>query len=150
MTIILKQGDIFKSKCEALVNPVNCEGVMGAGLALKFKQKFPINYRVYREKCLNGSISPYNPIYVSLEQENGKIIFHVVTKDKWVEKSSLLLVENSLTMLSSILANRPDLSIAIPALGCGLGGLNWEEVEPLMRKHLINLSNYIEIYKPLY
>ena len=132
MNIIeFSNDDIFKSDAEALVNPVNCVGIMGKGLALQFKQRFPKNFEHYqnwcKEKPTAGCIMCFK---TDLEQP--KYIINFATKNHWRDKSSLIDIEEGLKILINIISFHKINSIAIPALGAGLGGLDWNEVKPLI------------------
>lgn len=122
-------GNIFDSNARALVDAVNCIGVKGAGLALQFKRNFPKSYLEYREYCRYDGMSPGT---VLVSEENGRIIIHFPTKVDWRNPSKLHWIELGLIDLVNQVNQREIKSIAIPALGCGLGGLDWEDVRPLI------------------
>jgi O-acetyl-ADP-ribose deacetylase (regulator of RNase III) len=148
MPITYHKGDIFESGADILVNPVNCVGVMGKGLALQFKQRFPGMFQDYRDLCRQrvirpGSIQvvrdgdPTNPIRIVL----------FPTKGHWTERSFIDNIERGLRNLVMYLVRlHPDASIAIPPLGCGLGGLKWTEVRPLIEEYLSDLPNDVMVY----
>jgi O-acetyl-ADP-ribose deacetylase (regulator of RNase III) len=125
--------NIFKSNAEALVNPVNCRGVMGAGLALAFKKRYPSNYKQYRESCKENLLDP-GGILVHFSNADGKIILNLATKNYWTAKSQLSYVTNGMQELLSIVDAVGIPSVAIPQLGCGLGGLSWNQVCPAITK----------------
>lgn len=131
MKLIYKQ-DIFKSKCEAIVNPVNTVGVMGGGLALAFKKKFPKVYDAYVEHCKEGF--DVNSLFTCESELNGDGIFVVnfPTKKHWRNPSQLNWIENNLIELKELCIDWEIKSVAIPQLGCGLGGLDWNDVKPLI------------------
>lgn len=145
--VYIKNGDIFKSKCDYLVNPVNCEGVSGAGLALLFKEKFPGNFKNYRYFCESGKLGIGGLL---LYEENNKIIINFPTKNLWRNYSSYDYVDSGLHKLRAEIVHRKIKSIAIPALGCGLGGLHWDKVRKMIESHFktINHDITIEIYEP--
>ena len=134
-------GDIFEQDVDALVNPVNCEGVMGAGLARQFRQRYPDMYEMYKEICESG-LRYYPGDYMGYYiKEEGIWIFNVATKYKWRDSSKIEYVDAGVRNIATLLRNqwkeeRPIKSIAIPALGCGLGGLDWDDVRPIMKKRL--------------
>ena len=133
--IEFRTGDIFDSYAEALVCPVNCEGVMGKGLAKEFKRIFPENYSMYRNYCLDKRLNPGH-IFVT---DRGKdrvprFILNFPTKDRWRNKSNLVDIQHGLNALQSHIIGRMIKSVAVPTLGCGLGGLNWIDVKPLIQK----------------
>jgi O-acetyl-ADP-ribose deacetylase (regulator of RNase III) len=148
--IIYKQGDIFLENVEAIVNPVNCVGVMGKGLALQFKQKYPDNFKNYREACLQkvvklGQIHTYiNPQTTS----NPRYIFNFPTKYHWKNKSQSDDIRIGLIQLAYLIRIFQIKSIAIPPLGCGLGGLKWEDVKSLIEQHLESSSAKIIVLEP--
>lgn len=123
--------NIFDSEMEALVNPVNCVGVMGAGLAKQFRERFPENYEIYRSYCNREILKPG---FCFAVLENGKWIINFPTKNHWKDKSKIEWVEEGLLFVK----NNFPFSIAFPKLGCGLGGLNWWEVKPLIEKYMEN------------
>lgn len=140
------KGDIFQSRCSALVNPVNCVGVMGAGLALQFKNRFPKNYIYYRRQCLLKRLSPGDCL---LFKEEDTYILNVATKDHWKDPSLVEYVEDGLVNLKFTIQTLGVDRVAVPALGCGLGGLDWiREVKPLVEKHLADTPKQILVYLP--
>lgn len=141
----LKQGDIFESGAEALVNPVNCDGTMGKGLALEFRRRYPDNLREYICMCDNRWLQP-GCVHVH-EMESGYII-NFPTKYHWREKSNLQDIELGLEDLRRTIVKLGIRSIAIPALGCGCGGLKWDEVRPLIERILGQLDAHIMVYEP--
>lgn len=144
-------GNIFDSHAMALVNPVNTVGVMGKGLALEFKRRFPINYDFYWEACHAGEVRTGEIFAVGelADNEWGKcFIFNFPTKTHWREKSSYAHIESGLRDLRRLLILNKLSSVAIPALGCGLGELNWTIVKQLMLEKLANLDVDITIYEP--
>ncbi|WP_291722272.1 macro domain-containing protein [Bernardetia sp.] len=144
------KGNILESNAEVIINPVNMVGVMGKGLALQFKQKFPYNYKVYKEACQNKTIDVGKLLLVdesSLERK--KFIINFPTKKHWRSASKIEYVEEGLKDLVKIINENNFGSIAIPALGCGLGGLDWEDVKLLLEKYLKELENIeIIVFEP--
>lgn len=126
----IRKGNIFESNCEALVNPVNTVGVMGAGLAKQFKERYPKNFVAYQDYCNQGKLKP-GGAFVFLEE--GDIIVNLATKDHWKDTSEVDYVEKGLQQLLQFILIQGVESVAIPALGCGLGGLEWgNDVLPLV------------------
>ena len=121
-------GDILEADTEALVNPVNCVGVMGKGLALRFKQRFPQNFRLYEAACRAGEVKPGEVFVVPMY--GGFFIVNFPTKRHWKQPSRLEDIDAGLVDLVRAVNGRGIRSIAIPALGCGLGGLAWSDVRP--------------------
>ena len=132
--IEFRTGDIFDSYAEALVCPVNCEGVMGKGLAKEFKRVFPENYRLYRNYCLDNRLSPGHIFATDRGRDQvPRFIVNFPTKNKWRSKSFNADIKHGLDALQSHILGRMIKSIAIPALGCGLGGLDWSYVKFLIQ-----------------
>lgn len=142
-------GDLFKSKADALVNPVNSVGVMGAGLAKKFKEKYPDMFDKYRELCKQGK---FYGGYIHIYQIRGekRFIVNFATKEHWKDKSKIEYIIAGLATLHDILRYTPIpiKSIAIPALGCGYGGLKWDEVKEAIEDYLSDVSCNVEVYIP--
>lgn len=141
--LILKTGDIFESSCNVLVNPVNTVGVMGKGLALEFKKRFPLTFEKYKLACSNGT---FDIGKLMLCCENGKRILLFPTKKDWRSSSKLEYIEAGLAKFSNIYEQKKIGSAAFPMLGCGLGGLNEGDVLELMKKYLGPLPIRIEIF----
>ncbi len=140
--IIYTSGDLLASEAQALVNAVNCEGVMGKGIAYQFKQKFPINYDSYKLLCNNYQFN-IGDIYIN--KENGKFIINFPTKDRWRKKSEYSFIEEGLKELRKKIIDLNIKSIAVPPLGCGNGGLIWDKVESLIKIYLSDLDE-VTIY----
>lgn len=131
--IELTQGDILKADAEALVNTVNCVGVMGRGIALQFRKAFPENFNVYKKACKNGEVKPGKMFVYDLNRiSNPHFIINFPTKRHWRNKSRLEDIELGLQDLIKFIQQQKIHSIAIPPLGCGLGGLNWSDVRSLI------------------
>lgn len=137
------KGNIFDSTCEALVNPVNCVGVMGAGLAKQFKERYPRNFELYANYCKHGLLLP-GECYATTQNE-GRVIINFATKHHWRGESQLSNVRAGLLFMRSNYQEYVK-SFAIPALGCGLGGLRWERVEPII--HEVMKGLVYEVYEP--
>jgi len=136
-------GNILESEAEALVNTVNCEGFMGKGLAYQFKKTFPETNKSYISVCKQGELHPGKLHY---EKEHDKFIINFPTKDKWREKSKIEYIEKGMNALIELLEKKHIKSIAIPPLGSGNGGLNWQEVKKIVSKYIFPLSNEVEFY----
>ena len=129
--ITLVQGNILESKAEALVNPVNTVGVMGAGLALAFKRTFPDNFEAYDHACREGEVRVGKMfVFARYELLGPSWIINFPTKDHWRHSSKIEYIEDGLIDLAKVIENKSIKSVAIPPLGCGLGGLNWADVLP--------------------
>lgn len=124
------------SGADALVNPVNCVGVMGKGLALEFKKRFPYNFKVYQEACESGQMQPGKMLVVPLGGKPtlaSKCIINFPTKRHWRNPSRMEDIEAGLMDLAHVVFDNNIASVAVPALGCGLGGLSWLEVRAKVR-----------------
>jgi len=134
MAIHFVLGDLLESKTEVLVNPVNCYGVMGKGLALQFKKKYPSYFQQYKGLCDDGMIRLGR---VHLHQNAAfPAIVSFPTKNHWSDKSLLENIDQGLSSLSEAIESMQVKSIAIPQLGCGFGGLPWESVRELIVNRL--------------
>ena len=135
-------GDILKAEVEALVNPVNCIGVMGKGLALQFKLAFPENFEAYRKVCEAHTLEPGRHQFIhKLREPRGTVrwIINFPTKRHWRDRSKLGEIQDGLRALGSFQEEHVEngwKSIAIPAIGCGLGGLKWADVRPMVESYL--------------
>ena len=130
----LTRGNLLEADVEAVVNAVNTEGVMGKGIALQFRNAYPDNYEAYRWACEANDVKP-GRMFVFLRQSltNPRHIINFPTKRHWKAKSRMEDIESGLTALVSDVRRLGIRSIAVPALGCGLGGLPWPEVQRRMR-----------------
>lgn len=143
------KGDLLSSKAKTLVNPVNCKGVMGKGLALEFKKRWPQMFLDYQEYCKTGDLRIGKPVLLFGDKEKQILCFP--TKDNWRDRSSYKIITDGLSGLSENWGDGRDVtlgSIAFPALGCGLGGLEWQKVKPLMEIYLTGWTIDVEIYEP--
>ena len=121
---------------------------MGRGLALQFKNAFPENFKVYAKACREGKVKPGQMLVFKTDQSNPQYIINFPTKRHWRDKSQIDDIKNGLKALTHIIKQYNIRSIAIPPLGCGLGGLNWSEVKPLIESTLVNSNTHIIIYEP--
>ena len=126
--------DIFESEAEVLVNPVNCKGVMGKGLALQFKNRFPQIYETYHRDCGKGALKAGFCYFY--HHYNGKVVACLTTKDDWREMSKLNWVKSGIRQLRALMEDGHFTSVAIPQVGCGLGGLDWNRVRPMILEEL--------------
>lgn len=139
-------GNIFESKASTLVNTVNCVGIMGKGVALEFKKRYPQMFKEYAEKCRNHELKAGCPYYYC--DLTGASVINFPTKEHWRSPSKLSYIIDGLDWFIENYQNLGITSAAFPPLGCGNGGLPWEIVGPLMYQKLKNLPIYIEIYAP--
>lgn len=144
------KGNLLSAKTDSIVNTVNTVGVMGKGIALQFKEKFPENYRAYKKACQNNEVK-IGQMFVFKEQTlNGDIyIINFPTKTEWYKKSTYEYIESGLIDLKNVIDKHNIKSISIPPLGCGNGGLKWEKVKKIIENKLGDLSGVkIQIYEP--
>lgn len=143
-------GNFFDFDADFRINTVNCVGVMGAGVALAFKNRYPEMFKVYAKNCRNGKVSPGKP---SIWQEGGLLskpvtIINFPTKDHWRNPSKYEYVEKGLIWLSNFLKDKNNQVVVMPALGCGHGGLNWVEVKKLIKEKLFDSPAKILVFEP--
>jgi O-acetyl-ADP-ribose deacetylase (regulator of RNase III) len=144
------QGDMLESDAEALVNTVNCVGVMGRGIALQFRKAFPANYKAYKAACEANEMQPGKMFVVELGAlASPKYIINFPTKRHWKGKSRIEDIAAGLDDLVQVIRERGIRSIAVPPLGCGLGGLDWQKVRPIIESKLTALSDVqVQLYAP--
>ena len=150
MAIEYVDGDLLAADVDALVNPVNCVGVMGKGLALQFKRAYPGNYDAYVAACRNGEVRPGRMFtYETGEAEGPRLIVNFPTKRHWRDGSRIEDIEAGLRGLVWEIATRGILSVALPAVGCGLGGLEWPEIRERIESTLGGLGAVrVVVYPP--
>lgn len=148
--IVYKTGNILKEDVEAIVNTVNCVGIMGRGIALQFKNVFPENFSAYAKACKQDLVQPGRMfIFETGELTNPKYVINFPTKRHWKGKSRIEDIESGLSTLASDIRERGIRSIAIPPLGCGLGGLDWPDVRSRIESALSNLNDVqIVVFEP--
>lgn len=140
--IELRQGDILGAEAEALVNTVNCVGIMGRGIALQFRKAFPDNFKAYQAACKRGEVQPGRMfVFETRQLTNPRYIINFPTKRHWKSKSKLSDIEAGLTSLTEEVRKRNIRSIAIPPLGSGLGGLDWSDVRPRIEQAMKTLQD---------
>ena len=138
----LVTGNLFEAKVEALVNPVNTVGVMGKGLALAFKKAFPANTKAYEAACRRRELAIGKVLVFEIgEAALPRYILNFPSKAHWRDPSKLEYIEAGMKDLVRVLAQREIRSVAIPALGAGLGGLDWKVVRPIVMAPLARLPN---------
>ena len=139
-------GNIFDSPAQVITNTVNCVGVMGKGIALEYKSRFPAMFNDYKERCNSGRILIGEPYL----WEDDKIqILNFPTKRHWREKSKLDDIEAGLKYLANNYQKMGIYTLALAPLGCGNGGLNWKDVLPLMEHHLGDIPDLeVFAYRP--
>lgn len=133
MSIQYKAGNLLTENAEALVNAVNTVGVMGKGIALQFKEKFQGNFDLYKNACQNGKVEVGRMFITQTGLlSNPNYIINFPTKQHWKDSSKIEYIISGLDDLVKSVESLKIKSIAIPPLGCGLGGLKWTDVKPLI------------------
>ncbi len=138
-------GDMFGSDAQTLVNTVNCVGVMGKGVALEFKKRYPAMFEDYARRCERKLVKLGEPY---LYKDRDVSILNFPTKDHWRSASRIADIEKGLTHLAEHFEHWGITSLSMPPLGCGNGGLEWSEVGPLIYRKLHHLPIDIEVYAP--
>ena len=153
-------GDMFESGADALVNPTNCVGVMGKGLAKEFKRRFPEMFKEYKDLCDDGLILPGEVCSLTVGDIPPRFVFNFPTKKHWRDPSQLSYIEAGLVSLKNLtryVSDRsirngepPVQSVAIPAVGCGLGGLDWAVVRPMIEAEFANVVDFqVWVFEPV-
>jgi O-acetyl-ADP-ribose deacetylase (regulator of RNase III) len=143
-------GNILESNAQAIVNTVNTDGIMGKGIALQFKNSFPNNYKAYTEACKKGTID-VGKLFVFKDSNlniGEKTIINFPTKKSWRKPSEYDFIEKGLDDLIDIINKNSLHSIAIPPLGAGNGGLEWEKVKKIIEQKLRDLKTDVFVYEP--
>lgn len=143
-------GDILQADAEAIVNTVNCVGIMGRGIALQFKNAFPDNFIAYQAACAREEVQPGKMfIFETRTLTNPKFIVNFPTKRHWKGKSRMEDIDSGLQALVTEIRARGIRSIAIPPLGSGLGGLDWTDVRPRIVAALHGLNDLqVMVFEP--
>jgi O-acetyl-ADP-ribose deacetylase (regulator of RNase III) len=145
MPVTVLQADLFDLGAQTIVNPVNTVGVMGKGLALEFARRFPAHLDWYRAQCQNGSLDIGRP---QLDRGQQPWILAFATKRDWRAPSQMSFVEAGLASLVQRLPGSGIESLAMPALGCGLGGLPWPQVRDTVCQALAQVEIPVWLIKP--
>lgn len=136
------KGNLLRADTEAIVNTVNCVGFMGRGIAAQFKRAYPENFKAYATACKRKEVVPGSMfIFETGQLTNPRFIVNFPTKRHWRGKSRIEDIESGLAALVSEVKRRGIKSIAIPPLGCGLGGLHWRDVRPLIERAFAELTD---------
>ncbi|UYP67839.1 macro domain-containing protein [Thalassobacter stenotrophicus] len=142
-------GDILQSEADALVNTVNCVGVMGRGIALQFKKAFPKNFEEYKLACDRGNVVPGRMFITERNALTApKFIVNFPTKRHWRGKSRMEDIESGLQALKEQIDELGIKSIAIPPLGSGLGGLSWPDVRAMIESSLSDVDAEVIVFEP--
>jgi O-acetyl-ADP-ribose deacetylase (regulator of RNase III) len=151
MSIIITPGDLLKQDdVDAIVNTVNCVGVMGKGIALQFKNKWPDNYSAYKAACDAKQVRPGKMhVFDAGAYAQPHYIINFPTKDHWRGKSQLAFIGDGLVDLIAQVRRLGIRSIAVPPLGCGNGGLDWRDVRPLIEQAFEDLPEVeVRLFEP--
>jgi O-acetyl-ADP-ribose deacetylase (regulator of RNase III) len=150
MMITFAKGNLFDSYSEAMVNTVNCVGVMGRGIALQFKKSYPDNFKAYELACKRNEVVPGKMFVFALNRFiNPKYIINFPTKRHWRAASRIEDIESGLVDLAEVIEKLRISSIVIPPLGSGLGGLDWNVVKRIIEMHLACLDDVdIVVFEP--
>jgi O-acetyl-ADP-ribose deacetylase (regulator of RNase III) len=143
-------GNLLQAEAEALVNTVNCVGFMGKGIALQFKQAWPENFEVYAKACKARDVRPGRMfIWETGRMINPKFIINFPTKRDWRGKSRIEDIKSGLRALIADVRRLGIRTIAVPPLGCGNGGLDWQEIRPLIEEAFADLPDVnVLLYSP--
>lgn len=143
MPLQYQKGNIFETNAQVIVNTVNCQGVMGKGLALAFKLKYPDMFAAYQQECKTGRLRIGRP---TLFRKSTPWILNFPTKDSWRTNSKIEYLEKGLEYFVAHYKEANITSVAFPKLGTQNGKLSWDEVGPLMIKYLSKLDIDVYIY----
>ena len=146
--VTILSGDLFQSEAQTLTNAVNTVGVMGKGIAAVFKKRYPDMYADYTRRCQAGTVKLGEP-YLFNGSLFGKWVLNFPTKAHWRQPSELESIRTGFRYLRSHITSWGITSLAVPALGCGAGGLDWETVMPVIYEGAANLGVPVEIYSPV-
>lgn len=143
-------GDILQADTEALINTVNCVGIMGRGIALQFKNAYPANFKAYEAACKRNEVQPGRMfVFATGQLTNPRFIINFPTKRHWRGKSRIEDIESGLVDLVRVIREGGIHSVAIPPLGSGLGGLNWSEVRERIEQALAEVPDVdIVVFEP--
>jgi len=143
------EGDLLGTDAEALVNTVNTVGVMGKGIALQFKLAFPDNYKAYEAACKRGEVELGEMFVFHRQSSNPRVIINFPTKKHWRGKSKIGDIESGLRALIEVVKKEKIRSIAVPPLGCGNGGLDWEDVRPRIERAFAEVPTVtVQLFHP--
>jgi O-acetyl-ADP-ribose deacetylase (regulator of RNase III)/uncharacterized protein YwgA len=144
-------GNLLEADVEALINTVNCVGVMGKGIALQFKQAFPANFTDYAKACRSKTVQTGKMhVFATGNMVNPRFIINFPTKKHWREASHMEYIEQGLLDLKQVIADNGIRSIAVPPLGCGNGGLEWQPVQAKIEQALGDMVGVdVWVYPPV-
>ncbi len=144
MSLKVIDGNLFESNCQTIVNTINCFGVMGKGIALEYKKRFPDMFLRYKELCSKKLIRPG---ILWLYKGENKWVLNFPTKDHWKNPSKIEYLETGLSKFLITYKDKGIISIAFPLLGASNGGINPDVSLEIMQKYLSQCDIEIEIYK---
>lgn len=137
--VIYRTGNIANDESDMIINTVNCVGVMGKGVALAYKKKFPAMFKEYKQLCIEKKIRIGKMfVFITKNEDRTQYVVNFPTKYYWRKPSKLEWIEYGLEDLSNLMLTCNPATLAIPPLGCGNGGLKWERVEPMVMQYLVN------------
>lgn len=147
MTIVYESGNLFDKQADCIVCTVNCVGVMGKGVALQFKQRYPRMFDVYWKACREGIYHPGKPIFMKNSATDNQLICNLPTKLHWRDPSRVEWIDEGLRHLAGCSTTLKLTSVRMSKPGCGNGGLNWDkDVKHLAEKHLGPVACMFYIY----
>ena len=142
--IVFSTESIFNLDVDAITNPVNCDGIQGGGLALDFYNRFKKNNVLYEQSCADGSLAPGKVLVTETGMITPKFVINFPTKNRIWNPSRIEYIQIGLVDFVDSVLNFGINSVAIPKLGCGLGGLDWNDVKPIIveycEKHLSDVE----------
>lgn len=140
-------GSIFDSDADCIVNPVNCVGAMGGGLALDFKRQYPEMFSAYQGMCQSGELAPGRVTFWTSVEDPLTTVCLFPTKNHWKYPSTVKMIDDGMKDFIAKYEYEELESVAFPMLGCGLGGLNFEhQVLPLFVRHFESLPLAVTVY----
>jgi O-acetyl-ADP-ribose deacetylase (regulator of RNase III) len=143
--IELLRGDMFDHPADARVNTINCVAVMGKGVALAFKKRYPKMFAAYKEACRDGEIKPGGVWTYVIDNLT---VFNLATKDDWRDPSRYEWIESGMKALGREIVRTEVRIVTLPAPGCGNGGLDWQRVLPIVMEHLCPLKAMVRVFEP--
>ncbi len=144
-------GNLLMADVDALVNTVNCVGYMGKGIALQFKKAFPVNFKAYEAACAAGEVVPGRMlVHDNSGLVNPRWIINFPTKRHYRDKSRIEDIASGLTALVDTVRELGIRWIAVPPLGCGLGGLDWSVVRPMIEQSFAAIPGVaVQLFEPV-
>jgi O-acetyl-ADP-ribose deacetylase (regulator of RNase III) len=143
--LVFVKGDMFADRYDIRVNTINCVGVMGSGIALAFKVRYPKMFCAYKNACQAGRIRPGR---IDEWRDLTDWIINFPTKRHWRDKSNYEDIASGLDSLREYLQRQGLVRVALPALGCGHGGLDWQRVSAMIRERLTDLDAVVFVFEP--